>query len=158
VNDSEVACASVGINITAAKVMVFALAAGIAGVGGALYGGWQGQVGPIDFQMLFSLIVLLLIALGGLDTVAGAFAAALFYALQPTIQQHIHISNITGLLVGLGAISLGRNQGGVVGQLSDVAEYARRGWSSGRAALAERPVPAMAPIVSEEGDVVSVAG
>jgi branched-chain amino acid transport system permease protein len=157
VRDSEVACASVGISITAAKVMVFTLAAGIAGVGGALYGGWQRQVGPIDFQMLFSLIVLLLVALGGLDTVAGAFAAALFYSLQPTIQQHIHVSNITGLLVGLGAVSLGRKQGGITGQVSDAIEYVRRVWPR-RPAADAGPVPARASLPLEEGEVVRVAG
>jgi branched-chain amino acid transport system permease protein len=158
VNDSEVACASVGINITTTKMLVFSLSAGIAGVGGALYGGWQSQVGPIDFQMLFSLIVLLLIALGGLDTVAGAFAAALFYSLQPTIQQHIHVSNITGLLVGLGAVALGRNQGGIVGQVSDAVDRIRRAWSSRVPAAGVRAGPAIAAIQREEGEVVRVAG
>jgi branched-chain amino acid transport system permease protein len=130
-NDSEVACVSVGMSITTTKVIAFTLAAGIAGMGGALYGGWQGQVGPNDFAMLTSLILLLLIALGGLGTVAGAFAAALFYAFQPVIQQHVHISNFTGLLVGLGAVSLGRNPGGFAGQLSDVMERVR-GWRAAR--------------------------
>jgi len=124
-NDSEVACASIGMDITLTKVVAFTLAAGIAGLGGALYGGWQGQVSPNDFQMLISLIILLILALGGLDTVAGAFAAALFYALQPVIQQHVPIANFTGLLVGLGAVSLGRNPSGIVGQVSDLKEWVR---------------------------------
>src|SRR6202040_1234221 len=146
-NDSEVACVSIGMSTTTTKVVAFTLAAGIAGLGGALYGGWQGQVGPTDFQMLTSLILLLLIALGGLGTVAGAFAAALFYALQPVIQQHVHISNFTGLLVGLGAVSLGRNPGGVAGQLSDLTERIRVWWAERRAT---GPVPA--------GEGASVAG
>ena len=146
-NDSEVACVSIGMSTTTTKVIAFTLAAGIAGLGGALYGGWQGQVGPNDFQMLTSLILLLLIALGGLGTVAGAFAAALFYALQPVIQQHVHISNFTGLLVGLGAVSLGRNPGGVAGQLADLSERIRTGW-------AERRAKAVAPA----GQGPSVAG
>lgn len=124
-NDSESACASIGMSVTATKVAAFTLAAGIAGIGGAMYGGVQGDVGPNDFQMLFSLILLLTITLGGIDTVSGAFAAAMFFALQPVLQKHIHINNLQFLLVGLGAVSLGRNQGGMAGQISDAVDQIR---------------------------------
>jgi branched-chain amino acid transport system permease protein len=124
-NDSEAACASIGINLTMTKVWAFTLAAGIAGLGGALYGGWQGEVGPNDFQMLTSLILLLLITLGGIRTVGGAFAAAMFLAFQPVITDHIHIPDVTYLLVGLGAVSLGRNQGGAAGQIADAFDAIR---------------------------------
>ncbi|MHB1445002.1 MAG: ABC transporter permease subunit [Acidimicrobiales bacterium] len=143
-NDSEAACASIGMNITAVKVTVFVLAAGIAGLGGALYGGWQGQVGPDDFQMLTSLILLLLVTLGGIDTVGGAFAAAIFYALSPVIQRHIPISNFQLLAVGAGAIFLGRNPGGFAGQLSMVADRLR-----------SRPSPAAG---APSGEAVSLVG
>lgn len=67
--------------------------------------------------MLISLILLLLITLGGIDTVGGAFAAAMFYALSPTIQKHISIPEFTFILVGVGAVFVGRNPGGFAGQL-----------------------------------------
>ena len=146
VNDSEIACASLGMNITATKVAVFTLAAGIAGLGGALYGGWQGQVGPPDFNMLTSLILLLLITLGGIDTVAGAFAAALFGAFRPIVEQHVHVPSVTFLLIGLGAIALGYNTGGFAGQLSDAAARLR----------ARRGAPAVA--TREEDGVVPALG
>jgi branched-chain amino acid transport system permease protein len=129
VNDSEVACASLGMSITGTKVVAFTLAAGIAGLGGALFAGWQRVVSPTEFVWLVSLTVLLIIAIGGLDTVAGAFFAALFFALNPVIQQHIGdplgLPNFVGLLVGLGAISLGRNPGGMAGYLADATEWIR---------------------------------
>jgi branched-chain amino acid transport system permease protein len=124
-NDSEAACASIGMNITATKIIAFVLAAGIAGIGGAMYGGWQGEVGPTDFQWLTSLIVLLLVTLGGIDSVPGAFVVALFYALNPIIQRHVPIPDFQFLAVGLGAITLGRNPGGIASQLSDAAENIR---------------------------------
>ena len=126
-NDSESACASIGMSVTATKVVAFTLAAGIAGLGGAFYGGLQGDVGPNDFQMLTSLILLLTITLGGIDTVGGAFAAAMFYSLTPVLQQHVHVADLTFLLVGLGAVSLGRNPGGFAGQLGGVLDLARNG-------------------------------
>lgn len=169
-NDSEAGCASIGMSTTRTKVAVFTLAAAIAGVGGALYGGVQGDVGPADFQMLTSLILLLTITLGGIDTVAGAFAAAMFYALTPVIQKHVPIPDVTFLMVGLGAVSLGRNQGGITGQLADAAAIVRgiggryrpggpppsRRWSEGPPAVlvpaaemgpagASGPVPAAVP-------------
>jgi len=114
------------------------LAAGIAGVGGAFYGGWQHVVSPNDFAMLQSLIALLVIAIGGLGSVAGAFFAALFLALNPVIQSHIGdplgIPNLAFLLVGLGAVSLGRNPSGIAGSLSDVGDWLR-------ARRAEAPAP-----------------
>ncbi|HWW54399.1 MAG TPA: ABC transporter permease [Acidimicrobiales bacterium] len=145
VNDSEVACASLGMNIVGTKVVVFTLAAGIAGLGGALYGGWQGQVGPSDFAMLTSLILLLLITLGGIDTVAGAFAAALFGAFRPIIEQHVHISGISFMLIGLGAITLGYNPGGIAGQVNEAAERLRRWRTTGIATTREEDdvVPAL---------------
>jgi len=129
VNDSEVACASLGMSVTGTKVMAFTLAAGVAGLGGALFGGWQHVVSPNEFSWLVSLTVLLIIAIGGLNTVAGAFFAALFFALGPVIQQHLGdplgIPNLQGLLVGLGAVSLGRNPGGIAGYLADAGEWLR---------------------------------
>lgn len=124
-NDSESACASIGMSVTTTKVIAFTLAAGIAGLGGAFYGGLQGDVGPNDFQMLTSLILLLTITLGGIDTVGGAFAAAMFYSLTPVIQQHVHVADLTFLLVGLGAVSLGRNPGGLAGQLGGAVDRAQ---------------------------------
>lgn len=124
-NDSEAACASIGMNLRATKVAVFATAAAIAGVGGALYGGWQGEVGPADFASLFSLLVLLLITLSGITTVAGAFGAAMFYAFAPIIAQQLHIQEFQLLLPGVGAIFLGRNPGGLAGQVGWVWDRLR---------------------------------
>jgi len=125
VNDSEVACAALGLNVTGTKVIAFTLAAGIAGLGGALYGGWQRVVSPQDFFFLFSLIVLVLIAIGGLGTVAGAFIAALAYALQPVIQTHTSIPNFAPLLFGIGAATMGRNPGGLAGYMADAGDWIR---------------------------------
>jgi branched-chain amino acid transport system permease protein len=125
-NDSEAGCASIGMSTTATKVIAFTLAAGIAGLGGALYGGLQGDVGPNDFAMLVSLILLLTVTLGGIDTVGGAFAAAMFYALNPTINKLVPIPDFSFILVGLGAVGLGRNPGGLAGQLFKGIDHLRR--------------------------------
>ena len=116
-NDSEAASAAIGMNLTATKLAVFTIAAAIAGIGGALYGGWQKEVGPTDFASLFSLLLLLLITLAGINTVGGAFAAAMFYAFTPEITKYVHIQEFQLLLVGVGAVFLGLNPGGFAGQI-----------------------------------------
>ena len=45
-NDSPAACATLGVNINITKLVVFAARAGLAGLGGALFGGLRGQVAP----------------------------------------------------------------------------------------------------------------
>ena len=121
VNDSEVASASLGMSVASTKVMAFTLAAGIAGVGGALYGGWQRVVSPNDFIFLVSLTTLLTIAICGLSTVAGAFIAAQFLGLTPAF----HSSVNTGLFIGLSAVLVGRFPAGLAGIFSDLAESVR---------------------------------
>ena len=123
-NDSPQACATLGVNITYTKLAVFTASAALAGVAGALYGGQQHLVTSADFQTFNSLVLLLLVLLGGKNLVTGALASAVLYALFPILQQHVaSLSNIQYLLVGLGALTLGRNPDGLGGQ---VAGWARR--------------------------------
>ena len=70
-NDSPAACATMGVSVTATKLIVF-MSAAMAGLGGALLGGLHGSVSPNDFLLLNSLVLLLLATIGGLYTVSGA--------------------------------------------------------------------------------------
>jgi branched-chain amino acid transport system permease protein len=81
--DSEAACATLGIDLTRTKVLVFSLSAGMAGLGGALLGGQQGQVVRTDFEMFQSLPLLLLAVSGGIALVSGAIAGGLLLASFP---------------------------------------------------------------------------
>jgi branched-chain amino acid transport system permease protein len=123
-NDSSIACVSLGMDVTGTKVAAFTIAAGIAGLGGAMYGGWQGIVGPNDFAMLTSLLLLLTLAVAGINVVLGATFAALYLAIAPIIERHT-LANFTYLTVGLGSILLGRFPDGVAGGLSTAADRLR---------------------------------
>jgi hypothetical protein len=87
--------------------------------------------------------------------VAGAFAAAMFYSLQPVIQKHVPVADITFLLVGLGAVSLGRNPGGFAGQLSAAVEQVRA--LSERFGAGRRPVYPH-PLGGPDGLITLAAG
>jgi branched-chain amino acid transport system permease protein len=138
-NDSEAASAAIGMNLTATKLAVFTLAASIAGIGGALYGGWQKVVSPYDFASLFSLLLLLLITIAGINTVGGAFAAAMFYAFTPQITKYVHVPEFQLLLVGVGAVFLGLNPGGLAGQIGAASDRIRLLGARGRVGVPEMP-------------------
>jgi branched-chain amino acid transport system permease protein len=135
-NDSPGACATLGVNISYTKLAIFGGAAAMAGLGGALYGGLQHVVTPDDFQLLLSLTLLLILLVGGRNTVMGAFLAGLILALFPVLQQHVPtLSNIAYLLTGLGAVSIGQNPDGIGGQLAAAGERLRELARSGATSL-----------------------
>ena len=76
VNDSPAAYATVGLNIGFTKVAVFAIAAGMAGLAGALYGTVQEVVGTTDFDIFPGIIFVLFVTIWSIRTVSGAFLAA----------------------------------------------------------------------------------
>jgi branched-chain amino acid transport system permease protein len=141
-NDSPAACATLGINISYTKLAIFGAAAAMAGLGGALYGGLQHVVTPDDFQLLLSLTLLLILLVGGRNTVTGAFLAGLILALFPVLQQHVRsVANIAYLLTGLAAVSIGQNPDGIGGQLAAAGERLRELARSGPPTLAATIAP-----------------
>ncbi|MHB8681885.1 MAG: branched-chain amino acid ABC transporter permease [Acidimicrobiales bacterium] len=114
--DSEAACATLGLSLTVTKLAVFALSAGIAGLGGALYGAMQLRAGTIDFASQQSLPILLLAVIWGMSTTSGALLGGISYGLVNTRLQAAFpsIPNIALGLTGLGGITVGFNPDGVV--------------------------------------------
>ncbi len=78
--ESEAACATFGMNLTLAKLAVFALAAGMAGLGGALYGGLLQSVNPGHFSFVNGLPIFMLAVVGGIGSVGGALNAGISLA------------------------------------------------------------------------------
>ena len=109
-NDSPAAYATVGLNIGFTKVAVFAIAAGMAGLAGALYGTVQGTVGTTDFDIFPGIIFVLFVTIWSIRTVTGAFLAALTYVVLNQLWP-----NGVGLFAGVGIILIGRAAGGILG-------------------------------------------
>ncbi len=130
-NDSPAACATLGVNTNVTKLVVFAASAGLAGLSGALFGGLYGTVSPNDFAALGSLLLLLALRIGGVNTITGALFGALTVALFPTLQNwanaHLpfQVPALAYLLTGLAAISIGRDPDGFGGQVSRLGERLR---------------------------------
>lgn len=112
--DSQVACATLGLSLARTKLTVFMISASMAGVAGALYGGLRGSAGPVDFLMFQSLPVLLLAVVGGITTVSGSLVGGLLYALLLFLQGKFPALNgLVFMIVGAGAVALGRNPNGI---------------------------------------------
>ena len=125
-NDSPAACATLGVNTSVTKVVVFAASAGMAGAAGALFGGLQGRVGPFDFSVLGSLSLLLALRIGGVSTVTGALFGGASIALFPVLQGYVPDRvQLAYLLTGLAAISVGRDPEGLGGRVSDLGALVR---------------------------------
>jgi branched-chain amino acid transport system permease protein len=117
--DSEAAYATLGGNLLTAKVLVFALSAGIAGLGGALYGMQQGSITADQFTFVAGLPIFLVAVIGGLGAVgAGLFAgAALIGPLAVLVRIAPWSQSLVAMLPSLAGIGLGRSPGGIVADL-----------------------------------------
>ena len=85
IRDSEISAQSMGIHLAYYKTLSFAVSAALAGLGGALYGHKMQFISPDQFSVLQSIDLLLMIVVGGLGSVHGAFLGALFLIVLPQL-------------------------------------------------------------------------
>ncbi len=119
VRGSEVAATSVGIDVYRLRVMVFALSAGLAGVGGALFGSLEGSLSPTDFNYQISAVLLVVVAIVGIGSVTGAMVAGLVYT---TLQVAVttlpsRYAGLVAVIFGLATLSYTRHPEGFVDYL-----------------------------------------
>lgn len=77
VKDSEVASECLGVNTFVLRLGVFVLSAAYAGLAGAFYAHWLTIVNPSSAKFELSVLMLLMVVLGGLGTVWGAIFGAI---------------------------------------------------------------------------------
>jgi ABC-type branched-subunit amino acid transport system ATPase component/ABC-type branched-subunit amino acid transport system permease subunit len=93
VRANERAAASVGINVSSAKLLAFASSSFIAGVGGALMGYSRGQLSADSFGIFVGVSFLAFAYLGGISSVSGALVAGTFIPLGIN---HQLLTNVIG--------------------------------------------------------------
>jgi branched-chain amino acid transport system permease protein len=130
--DSEAAYAMLGGNLLLARVAVFALAAGIAGLGGALYAMQQQSVTAEQFAFTAGLPIFLIVVVGGVARVGdGLFTGAAYVGpLNALVAVAPWSQNLVTLLPALAGIALGRNPEGLIPpmrRLAGGAGHALRG-------------------------------
>jgi len=159
-NDSPAACATVGLNPTVTKVAIFALAAGLAGLGGALWGTLQLTVTSRTFTIFNGVTFLLFLVIWGTRTVSGAFLASLTYSIAANVSG---VAKWQGIVVGALAVMLvGRLANGLLGidWLNDRIRlpWAPRGPALGVGDINVAPSPAEAVYAGVPGSPSTGAG
>jgi branched-chain amino acid transport system permease protein len=85
IRDSEISAQSMGIQLAWFKGLAFAISAAMAGISGALYAHNIRFITPDQFSLLQSVELLLLVVVGGLGFVHGAFLGAIFVITLPQL-------------------------------------------------------------------------
>ncbi|MEP6969992.1 MAG: branched-chain amino acid ABC transporter permease [Betaproteobacteria bacterium] len=109
IRDSEISAQSMGIHLARYKTVSFAFSAAMTGVAGALYAHKLQYISPDQFGLLQSIELLLLIVVGGLGSVHGAFLGAIFLITMPQLiaQAKDYLPPVIGLAPGLQSVVFG---------------------------------------------------
>ena len=98
-----------GINLAHYKTLSFAISAAFAGVAGALYAHKLQFISPEQFNILQSIDLLLMIVVGGIGSVHGAFLGAIFLITLPELITIVkdYLPNAIGQAPGLKGLVYG---------------------------------------------------
>lgn len=116
--DSQAACGTLGLDLRWMRIGLFAASAGIAGLGGALFAGLRGTTVANDFLYFQSLLLLAMAVIWGVTSVTGAVLGGIFMMYLPVAQSdHQSIAGLLFVLVGVGAVVIGRDPNGLANKL-----------------------------------------
>jgi branched-chain amino acid transport system permease protein len=109
IRDSEISAQSMGINLAYYKTLSFAISAALAGIAGALYGHNLRFISPDQFNIIQSIDLVLMIVIGGLGFVHGAFLGAIFLIAMPQLINSVkdYLPAVVGQAPGLQAFVYG---------------------------------------------------
>ena len=109
IRDSEISAQSMGIHLARYKTLSFAISAALAGIAGALYAHKLRFIAPDQFTILQSIELLLIVVIGGLGSVHGAFIGAIFVITLPELIGQIkdYLPPIIGEAPGLKGLVYG---------------------------------------------------
>lgn len=83
VRDSEVSAQAMGVDIARTKAMSFGLSCAVTGLAGALMGLFAGAFNNETFSVIISIELLMMIVIGGLGSIHGAFLGAIVIGFLP---------------------------------------------------------------------------
>ena len=102
IREDELAAGAMGVDHVRYKLLAFAMGAAIGGIGGVFYVAKLTTATPDMFRFPVSVMILVMVVLGGMGSVRGVVLAALILSfLQSTILQELSVyANALGRLVG----------------------------------------------------------
>ncbi|HKW91657.1 MAG TPA: branched-chain amino acid ABC transporter permease, partial [Methylomirabilota bacterium] len=88
--DDEIAARCCGISITRVKLLAFSIGNLFIGLGGAFYAVMVGFISPPDFDFGYSLVMLSVIIIGGVDSIPGVILGACLLVPLPERFRFLH--------------------------------------------------------------------
>jgi branched-chain amino acid transport system permease protein len=126
--DSPAACATVGMNLMFTKLAVFAISAGIAGIGGAILAGQAQSTNPQNWEFSSGLPIFMVAVVGGIARIGGPLFAGISLAglaavptwpLLSSASVTNFVTNLSNVTPGFMGIGLGRNPNGAVADIRE---------------------------------------
>ncbi|NLI29748.1 MAG: branched-chain amino acid ABC transporter permease [Nitrospiraceae bacterium] len=123
---SETACSAMGLDIVRLKIKVFVLSAVYASIAGSLYAHYVTFISPSSFSFFHSVLLLMMVVLGGITTVWGGVIGAVIITLLPeTLKSFEELDVLAyGLILTLSLLFLRR---GIVPIVIDKFRTSERG-------------------------------
>ena len=106
IREDERAASSMGIHVTAMKLLAFAISAAFAGVAGVFFAAKQTHISPESFTFWESALVLSMVVLGGMGSIPGVVTGALTLIIFPEILRGFEDYRM--LLFGVGMVLMMR--------------------------------------------------
>jgi branched-chain amino acid transport system permease protein len=101
IRDSEISAKAMGINIARTKTLAFFLSCAVTGLSGALMAHYLGSFNYEAFLILVSIQLLLMIVVGGMGSIHGAFFGAAVIVYLPQFITYLLQSFTTNAIPGL---------------------------------------------------------
>ena len=115
VRDSEVSAQAMGVDVARAKTISFGLSCAVTGWAGALMGLYAGAFNNETFSVVISIQLLMMIVIGGLGSIHGAFLGAIVIGFLP---QFLSIAKEwVGALFGGSSVAIPGLEFGIFGMI-----------------------------------------
>jgi branched-chain amino acid transport system permease protein len=124
--EDEIACRSLGINITNTKLTAFSIGAMFGGFAGAFFATKQGFISPESFSFWESAIILAIVVLGGMGSQVGVAVAALVLVGGTELFRDLEIYRMLVFGAAMVAVMVWRPRGVVSGRVPTIALGATR--------------------------------
>jgi len=101
IRDDEVVATALGINVARYKISIFVIAATLSGISGATYGSYLGGLAPIRFGLGESIVLLVVVTVGGLGSIPGTIVAAIVLTALPEFMRQYEMYRPTAYAAAL---------------------------------------------------------
>ncbi|MEU7746306.1 ATP-binding cassette domain-containing protein [Nonomuraea sp. NPDC049158] len=145
VRSAPAAATTSGLSGPRAKIVLFALASAIAGLGGVLFAVSKGSITATDLPAFSGFVWLAVVVLQGVRRIGGAVLGGLVAVAVPELLATWGVSAQVGaILFGAGGMILAKHPDGVLAQLAESRHRRRQGRA--RSAVPTQPVAAATPV------------